>query len=147
MVSGTTNGGCFKAESLLKVLDLYDEELFLVAKLLICITETSFFLKKKVAEKTRITPTFFIVMERFQKIEKFLLVPPKNTFDLRRFFRICDKHLAYHSKFNENMYLNLIKRAEKRKLTLNTWKASNWMFLLLSRSRFIIIFKLASLAM
>ena len=45
-------------------------------------------------------------MERFQKIEEFLLVPPKNTFDLRRFFRICDKHLAYHSKFNENTCRN-----------------------------------------
>jgi hypothetical protein len=31
--------------------------------------------------------------------------------------------------------------------TLKTWKASNWMFLLLSRSRFIIIFRFASDAM
>ena len=45
-------------------------------------------------------------MERFQKIEEFFLVPPKNTFDLRRFFRIRDKHLAYHSKFNDKTSRN-----------------------------------------
>ena len=37
--------------------------------------------------------TFFIVMETLQEIKQLLLVSPKNTFDLRRFLRICNKHL------------------------------------------------------
>lgn len=84
--------------------------------------------------------TILIVMEAFQECKKFIFISPKDRFYLRGLLGIRDKYLnILWSAFN-------VGRGTRR-LTLNTWNASNWIFLLLSRRRFIIIFKFASLAM
>jgi hypothetical protein len=37
--------------------------------------------------------TFFIVVEAFQEIEKFVSVPPEDALNLGRLLGICDEHL------------------------------------------------------
>lgn len=63
--------------------------------------------------------TFFIIVEALQKIEKFILVPPEDSLDLRWFLRICDEHLL-------NTLLAVSPQQIKNIMpTLNTWNASN----------------------
>jgi hypothetical protein len=86
-------------------------------------------------------------MEILEEDQEFLFVSTEDGLNLRWLLRIRDEYLDLLVHVNLSEQEMTLQMAESHvKPTLNTWNASNWMFLLLSRRRFIIIFKFASFA-
>jgi len=90
--------------------------------------------------------TFPVVVEVFEKLDQLDLVPAQNGLDLGRLLRVRNEHLPFQITPNHRSAPHVIQQSSHIRLTLKTWKASNWMFLLLSLRRFIIILRLSSSA-
>lgn len=47
--------------------------------------------------------TILIVMEILEENQQFILIPPEDGFDLRRFLGVCDKYLKYMERLELNV--------------------------------------------
>lgn len=83
-----------------------------------------------------------VVVEVAQVENKSVSIPSKDILNDDWLFGIGDKDLQGWQMSGQNSVIDLVSLSP---LTLNTWNASNWIFLLLSLSRFIISLRLSSL--
>lgn len=115
-------------------LDLYDEELLLVAELFVWGQHN---ISASVHVGEGIDAPSLSLWKLLRKTRSLSLFR-------RRIVSICGGFLGLATNTCEEMRC---RNGRNTTRTLKTWNASNWMFLLLSRRRFIIILRFASFAM